>query len=108
LTKQDLIDEKYRGIRPAFGYPSCPDHSEKKTLWEILDAEKETGIKLTETFAMWPGASVSGLYFHHPEATYFAVDMVTRDQVESYARRKKMPQADVEKWLGSNLSYETG
>ena len=108
LTPADLIDEKYRGIRPAFGYPSCPDHSEKTKLWEILNAETEAGIKLTETFAMWPGASVSGLYFPHPEATYFAVDMVTRDQIESYARRKKMPQADVERWLSSNLAYDAG
>ena len=108
LSKADLIDEKYGGIRPAFGYPSCPDHSEKTKLWEILDAEKATGIKLTETFAMWPGASVSGLYFPNPEATYFAVDMVTRDQIESYARRKKMPQADVERWLSSNLAYDVG
>src|SRR5262249_28521529 len=108
LSKTDLIDEKYRGIRPAFGYPSCPDHSEKKALWSLLDAEKESGIKLTETFAMWPGASVSGLYFANPEAAYFAVDMVTRDQIESYAKRKGMPQADVERWLASNLAYDVG
>jgi 5-methyltetrahydrofolate--homocysteine methyltransferase len=108
LTKTDLIDEKYRGIRPAFGYPSCPDHSEKTKLWEILDAENAADIKLTETFAMWPGASVSGLYFANPAATYFAVDMVTRDQIESYARRKKMPQAEVERWLAPNLAYDVG
>jgi 5-methyltetrahydrofolate--homocysteine methyltransferase len=108
LTKADLIDEKYHGIRPAFGYPSCPDHSEKTKLWEILDAENQSGIKLTETFAMWPGASVSGLYFANPEATYFAVDMVTRDQIESYARRKRMPQAEVERWLAPNLAYDVG
>jgi 5-methyltetrahydrofolate--homocysteine methyltransferase len=106
LTKSELIDEKYRGIRPAFGYPSCPDHSEKAALWNLLDAEKTTGIKLTETFAMWPGASVSGLYFHHPEAAYFAVDMVTRDQVESYARRQHVTLHEAERWLQSNLSYE--
>jgi 5-methyltetrahydrofolate--homocysteine methyltransferase len=108
LSREDLIDEKYRGIRPAFGYPSCPDHSEKKSLWSLLDAEKESGIKLTETFAMWPGASVSGLYFANPEAAYFAVDMVTRDQIESYAKRKQMPQVDVERWLASNLAYDVG
>ena len=108
FTKADLIDEKYRGIRPAFGYPSCPDHSEKATLWSLMDIEKTTGIKLTETFAMWPGASVSGLYFHHPDAQYFAVDMITRDQVESYARRKYQPLHDAERWLQSNLAYEPG
>ncbi|MEI7686623.1 MAG: vitamin B12 dependent-methionine synthase activation domain-containing protein, partial [Planctomycetota bacterium] len=106
FTKSDLIDEKYRGIRPAFGYPSCPDHSEKATLWSLLDIENATGIKLTETYAMWPGASVSGLYFHHPDAQYFAVDMLTRDQVESYARRKGQPVHDAERWLQSNLGYE--
>jgi 5-methyltetrahydrofolate--homocysteine methyltransferase len=106
LTKEDLLEEKYRGIRPAAGYPSCPDHSEKRTLWELLDAEKQTGIQLTESFAMWPGASVSGLYFAHPEARYFTVDMVTRDQVEDYARRKGMPIAEVERWLSSNLAYD--
>ena len=106
LSKTDLIEEKYRGIRPAAGYPSCPDHSEKKTLWSLLEAEKATGISLTDTFAMSPAASVSGLYFAHPEARYFAVDLVTRDQVEDYARRKRMPQAEVERWLAGNLAYE--
>lgn len=106
LSKSDLIDEQYRGIRPAFGYPSCPDHSEKQTLWSLLDAEKAAGIKLTETYAMWPGASVSGLYFQNPEAAYFAVDMVTRDQVEAYALRKKISLHEAERWLQSNLSYE--
>jgi 5-methyltetrahydrofolate--homocysteine methyltransferase len=106
LTKEDLLEEKYRGIRPAAGYPSCPDHSEKRTLWTLLDAEQQSGIKLTESFAMWPGASVSGLYFAHPEARYFAVDMVTRDQVEDYSRRKGMPIAAVERWLSSNLAYD--
>jgi 5-methyltetrahydrofolate--homocysteine methyltransferase len=106
LSKEDLLEEKYRGIRPAAGYPSCPDHSEKRTLWTLLDAEQQAGIKLTESFAMWPGASVSGLYFAHPEARYFAVDMVTRDQVEDYARRKGMPIAAVERWLSSNLAYD--
>jgi 5-methyltetrahydrofolate--homocysteine methyltransferase len=108
LTKEDLIAEKYRGIRPAAGYPSCPDHSEKRTLWGLLGAEEAAGIRLTETCAMWPAASVSGLYFSHPQARYFAVDFVTKDQVESYARRKGMPPAEVERWLASNLAYEAG
>ncbi len=106
LTKEDMIAEKYRGIRPAAGYPSCPDHTEKATLWRLLNVEPSTGIRLTESFAMTPAASVSGLYFAHPEATYFAVDLVTRDQVEDYARRKQMPRAEVERWLAPNLSYE--
>jgi 5-methyltetrahydrofolate--homocysteine methyltransferase len=106
LTNDDLIAEKYRGIRPAAGYPSCPDHTEKATLWRLLDAEAATGIRLTESYAMIPAASVSGLYFAQPEATYFAVDLVTRDQVEDYARRKRMPRTEVERWLASNLAYE--
>ncbi len=106
LSKDDLLAEKYRGIRPAAGYPSCPDHTEKKTLWGLLGVEAATGIRLTESFAMWPGASVSGLYFAHPEARYFAVDMVTRDQVEDYAARKAMPVKEIERWLGPNLAYE--
>jgi 5-methyltetrahydrofolate--homocysteine methyltransferase len=107
LSKDELIAEKYRGIRPAAGYPSCPDHSEKATLWRLLDAEQSAGIRLTESYAMWPAASVSGLYFSHPEARYFAVDLVTRDQVEPYARRKAMPLKEVERWLAPNLAYET-
>jgi 5-methyltetrahydrofolate--homocysteine methyltransferase len=106
LSKEDLIAEKYRGIRPAAGYPSCPDHTEKRTLWKLLGAEEAAGIRLTETFAMWPAASVSGLYFSHPEARYFAVDLITKDQVEDYARRKGMPVAEVERWLAPNLAYE--
>ena len=90
--QDDLIEEKYRGIRPAAGYPSCPDHTEKRTLWDLLDVETATGIRLTESFAMYPAASVSGLYFAHPEARYFAVDLITRDQVEDYAARKGMPR----------------
>jgi 5-methyltetrahydrofolate--homocysteine methyltransferase len=108
LSAQDLIEEKYRGIRPAPGYPACPDHTEKATLWRLLDADATTGIRLTESFAMWPAASVSGFYFSHPEARYFAVDMLTRDQVEDYARRKGMPLADAERWLAPNLGYEPG
>ncbi|HVC94401.1 MAG TPA: vitamin B12 dependent-methionine synthase activation domain-containing protein, partial [Pirellulales bacterium] len=108
LTGDDLIDEKYRGIRPAPGYPACPDHTEKRILFDLLRAEEETGITLTEHFAMYPAASVSGLYFAHPDARYFSVDRITRDQVEDYARRKGMTVAEVERWLGPNLGYEAG
>ncbi len=106
LAKEDLIEEKYRGIRPAAGYPSCPDHTETATLWRVLDAEAQTGIRLTESFAMWPAASVSGLYFAHPAARYFAVDLISRDQVEHYAKRKGMTVAEVERWLAGNLGYD--
>ncbi|MEO2046876.1 MAG: methionine synthase [Pirellulales bacterium] len=106
LSPQDLIAEKYCGIRPAPGYPSQPDHTEKGTLFELLDAEAATGIRLTEHYAMLPAASVSGLYFAHPQAKYFAVDRITRDQVEDYARRKRMGVAEVERWLAPNLGYE--
>jgi 5-methyltetrahydrofolate--homocysteine methyltransferase len=106
LTPEELIREKYRGIRPAPGYPSQPDHTEKRTLWTLLDAERHTGISLTESLAMFPGSSVSGLYFGHPESKYFAVGKIDRDQVESYAARKGMPVAEVEKWLNPNLNYE--
>jgi 5-methyltetrahydrofolate--homocysteine methyltransferase len=107
LSKEDLIGEKYRGIRPAAGYPSCPDHTEKATLWKLLGADT-ADVHLTESFAMTPAAAVSGLYFAHPEATYFAVDLITRDQVEAYAARKGMPRADVERWLAPNLGYDAG
>ena len=106
LTNDDLIDEKYRGIRPAPGYPACPDHTEKRNLFDLLDAERATGIHLTENFAMFPAASVSGLYFAHPAARYFSVDRITRDQVEDYARRKGMTVAELERWLSPNLGYE--
>ena len=108
LTSDDLIDEKYRGIRPAPGYPACHDHTEKRILFDLLGAEEATGITLTEHFAMYPAASVSGLYFAHPDARYFSVDRITRDQVEDYARRKGMTVAEVERWLGPNLGYEAG
>ena len=108
LTAEELIREKYRGIRPAAGYPACPDHTEKWTLWKLLDAEKHTGIKLTESCAMWPGASVSGLYFAHPESKYFAVGKIGRDQVLDYQRRKQMDLPAVERWLGPYLNYEPG
>ena len=106
LRMEDLIREKYRGIRPAAGYPACPDHAEKRTLFDLLDAEKNAGIKLTESFAMHPGASVSGLYFSHPEAKYFGVGKIGRDQVEAYAGRRGEPIAAVEKRLATNLGYE--
>ncbi|HEV3163615.1 MAG TPA: vitamin B12 dependent-methionine synthase activation domain-containing protein, partial [Isosphaeraceae bacterium] len=101
-----MIGEKYRGIRPAPGYPACPDHTEKRPLWQLLDADRATAIRLTESFAMLPGASISGFYFAHPEGRYFAVDLITRDQVASYAARKRMPIAEVERWLAANLAYE--
>jgi 5-methyltetrahydrofolate--homocysteine methyltransferase len=106
LTREQLIGEEYQGIRPAAGYPSCPDHTEKATLWSLLDVEASSGIQLTESYAMLPAAAVSGLYFAHPQATYFAVDLVTRDQVENYSARKKMPRSVVERWLAPNLGYD--
>ena len=106
LSTDDLIHEKYRGIRPAHGYPACPDHTEKTKLFQLLDAERATGIRLTESFAMHPASSVSGLYFAHPEARYFSVDKITRDQVEDYARRKQIPVEEVERWLSPNLNYD--
>jgi 5-methyltetrahydrofolate--homocysteine methyltransferase len=106
LTSEELIEEKYRGIRPAPGYPAQPDHTEKKTIFELLNATTETGIRLTDSYAMHPAASVCGLYFAHPQARYFAVDRITRDQVEDYARRKQMSVAEVERWLAPNLGYE--
>jgi 5-methyltetrahydrofolate--homocysteine methyltransferase len=104
-TASDLIDEKYRGIRPAPGYPACPDHSEKRVLFDLLQAEAATGMSLTENGAMYPAASVSGLYFAHPQARYFAVGRIGRDQVEDYARRKGTSVPEVERWLGPNLGY---
>jgi 5-methyltetrahydrofolate--homocysteine methyltransferase len=101
-----LIAEEYRGIRPAPGYPAQPDHTEKPVLFDLLQAEAATGISLTETYAMHPAASVCGLYFAHPEARYFAVDRITREQVESYAARKGMEISEVERWLSPNLGYE--
>jgi len=107
LSSEDLIAERYRGIRPAPGYPACPDHTEKRSLFRLLDAEHAAGMILTESCAMFPAASVSGLYFAHPESRYFAVDRITRDQVESYAARKGMPLEEIEKWLSPNLGYDT-
>jgi 5-methyltetrahydrofolate--homocysteine methyltransferase len=105
LTNEDLIEEKYRGIRPAFGYPACPDHSEKRKLFALLDAEA-IGMELTEHFAMLPAASVSGIYLAHPQARYFTVGRVGRDQVEDYARRKGVAVNEAERWLTSNLAYD--
>jgi 5-methyltetrahydrofolate--homocysteine methyltransferase len=108
LTTEELIEEKYRGIRPAAGYPACPDHTEKGILWQLLDVEKNAGIKLTESFAMWPGSSVSGLYFAHPESKYFAVGKLGRDQLLDYHVRKGMTLPEAERWLGPYLNYEPG
>ena len=101
-----MIEEQYRGIRPAAGYPACPDHTEKWTLWKLLDVEKQTGIQLTESCAMWPASSVSGLYFAHPQAKYFGVGKLGRDQMLDYHRRKGMDLLAVEKWLGPYLNYD--
>ncbi len=106
LSKSAMIEEKYRGIRPAAGYPACPDHTEKGTLWRLLDVEKNTGMLLTESFAMWPGSSVSGLYFAHPKSRYFGLGKIDRDQVVDYHVRKGMSVGEVERWLGPNLNYD--
>ncbi len=105
LSNADLIQEKYRGIRPAAGYPACPDHTEKGILWHLLDVEANIGIRLTESFAMWPGSSVSGLYFAHPESRYFNLGKIDRDQIIDYHVRKSMSIAEVERWLAPNLNY---
>jgi 5-methyltetrahydrofolate--homocysteine methyltransferase len=106
LTNAELIQEKYRGIRPAAGYPACPDHTEKGPLWRLLDVQANTGMLITESFAMWPGSSVSGLYFAHPESRYFSLGKIDRDQVADYHERKGMSVAEVERWLGQNLNYD--
>jgi 5-methyltetrahydrofolate--homocysteine methyltransferase len=106
LSAADIIAEKYRGIRPAAGYPACPDHTEKGTLWRLLDVQANTGMLITESFAMWPGSSVSGLYFAHPESRYFSLGKIDRDQVADYSKRKGMSVAEIERWLGQNLNYD--
>jgi 5-methyltetrahydrofolate--homocysteine methyltransferase len=106
LSNDDLIHEKYRGIRPAPGYPACPDHTEKGPLWQLLNVCANTGIQITESFAMWPGSSVSGLYFAHPESRYFGLGKIDRDQVADYSERKGMSLSEVERWLGQNLNYD--
>jgi 5-methyltetrahydrofolate--homocysteine methyltransferase len=103
---QSLIEEKYQGIRPAPGYPACPEHTEKRTLWELLEVEQNTGIKLTENCAMWPASAVSGWYFSHPESKYFTIGQISKDQVEDYAQRKGMTTEQAEKWLASVLNYD--
>jgi 5-methyltetrahydrofolate--homocysteine methyltransferase len=106
LSSEQLIAEKYRGIRPAHGYPACPDHTEKGSLFKLLDAEKNAGITLTESFAMWPASSVSGLYFAHPDSKYIAVGKIGKDQAADYAARKGMTLAEIERWLAPNLGYD--
>jgi 5-methyltetrahydrofolate--homocysteine methyltransferase len=106
LSNADLIGEKYRGIRPAPGYPAQPHHSEKETLFTLLDSERRIGVKLTESFAMWPAAAVCGFYLSHPEARYFGVGRIERDQVEDYARRKGWSVAEAERWLAPILNYD--
>ena len=106
LSNADLIAETYRGIRPAPGYPACPDHTEKGILFELLDAEAQTGVSLTESFAMWPASSVSGYYFSHPESSYFGLGRIGPDQIADYANRKQMPLREVLRWLSSNLDFD--
>jgi len=106
LGNDELIQEEYKGIRPAPGYPACPDHTEKAKLWKLLDVEKNTGMSLTESFAMHPAASVSGWYFSNPDSKYFAVAKINRDQVEDYAKRKGMTVSEAERWLAPNLVYD--
>jgi 5-methyltetrahydrofolate--homocysteine methyltransferase len=106
LSNDELIKEAYQGIRPAPGYPAQPEHSEKATLFKLLDAEAKIGVKLTESYAMWPGSSVSGFYYAHPESRYFGVGKIERDQVEDYARRKGWSMEEAERWLGPLLNYD--
>jgi len=108
FENEDLIGEQYQGIRPAPGYPASPDHTEKGLLWDLLDAEKHTGVSLTDSYAMWPASSVSGLYFGHPDSRYFGVGKIERDQVAHYANRKGLDQQTMERWLAPNLNYEPG
>ena len=105
LTTDDLIKEEYVGIRPAPGYPACPDHTEKGILFNLLDAEKEVGIILTESFAMYPASAVSGYYFSNPKSKYFGLGKIEKDQVVEYAQRKKKSVEEIEKWLSPNLAY---
>ena len=108
FSNEDLIKENYKGIRPAPGYPAQPDHTEKIILWQLLDAEKNTSIKLTESLAMYPASSVSGLYFSHPESRYFTVGKIGKDQILDYHKRKGMSIEETERWLGPILSYDPG
>ncbi|HEX2901642.1 MAG TPA: vitamin B12 dependent-methionine synthase activation domain-containing protein, partial [Bacteroidia bacterium] len=106
LGNEEMIKEKYQGIRPAPGYPACPDHTEKRLLFDLLNVEENAGITLTESMAMWPASSVSGFYFSHPASRYFGLGKIGEDQVTNYAERKGMPKADLERWLSPNLNYE--
>ena len=105
LSHEQIVLGQYHSIRPAPGYPACPDHTEKETLFQILDATKNTGITLTENYAMYPTAAVCGLYFAHPQSKYFAIGKIAQDQIIDYAHRKRMPKETTEKWLGPNLGY---
>jgi 5-methyltetrahydrofolate--homocysteine methyltransferase len=105
LSHEKLISESYKGIRPAPGYPACPDHTEKELLWKLIDVEENTGIKLTESFAMYPTAAISGWYFSHPDSRYFGLGKINHDQIKSYAQRKKLDFKNIEKWLSPNLGY---
>jgi 5-methyltetrahydrofolate--homocysteine methyltransferase len=107
FANDQLVREEYRGIRPAPGYPACPDHTEKATLWQLLDPERSAGIRLTESFAMYPTAAVSGWYFSHPESHYFAVGKIDLDQVQNYAARKKISLDEAQRWLSPNLGYDS-
>jgi 5-methyltetrahydrofolate--homocysteine methyltransferase len=106
LTNEQLVREEYRGIRPAPGYPACPDHTEKAKLWSLLAAETNAGIRLTESYAMYPTAAVSGWYIAHPQARYFALGKIDREQVRDYARRKGLALTEAERWLSPSLGYE--
>ncbi|MBW7936165.1 MAG: methionine synthase, partial [Flavobacteriales bacterium] len=105
FSNEDLINEKYQGIRPASGYPACPDHTEKQLLFDLLQAEANASIRLTDHFAMWPAASVSGLYFAHHESRYFGLGKIAKDQADDYAKRKQQEIAYIERWLAPNLNY---
>ena len=107
FSNDELIRERYRGIRPAPGYPACPDHTGKKVIWDILKVEENTGISLTENFAMLPTAAVSGFYFSHPNSKYFSIGKINRDQVEDYAKRKGITLKEAERWLKPNLGYDS-
>ncbi|MFN9968223.1 MAG: vitamin B12 dependent-methionine synthase activation domain-containing protein, partial [Lysobacteraceae bacterium] len=106
LSHEQLIREQYRGIRPAPGYPACPEHSEKRTIFDLLQAEDRIGLSLTENFAMYPASAVSGLYFSHPDSQYFVVGRLSREQVADYAKRKGIPLEQAERWLAPNLDYD--